>query len=362
MLANLEQERMLLSKPGDTLQDTLEAIGMSQHELAERTGRPTKTISEIITGKTAITSETALQFEKVLGIPTSFWLNLEYNYREELAKLQEKERLAQQLEWLTQFPLNALKKLGWITDTNNKIELVNNLLRFFRVASPDDWRVIYLSQKTSVSYRMPLATANEPGAIAAWLRQGEIQSEEFKLPVYDKQRFKEALTAMKIVVREHPANYKEQLQTACKNAGVVVVYTPNLPKATPCGAARWYNHHPLIQLSGRYKTNDSFWFTFYHEAGHILLHGKKDVFIEDVKGVELDQQQEQEANNFSSHWLLTDEQYNLIIQGSITADTIKAHAKRLGTHPAIIVGRLEHKGKVRHNQFRFLKETIDLTA
>lgn len=358
MRANLEQEKALLSKPGDTLQETLDAIGMSQHELAERTGRPVKTINEIITGKAAITSETALQLEKVLGVPASFWLNLEYNYREELAKLQEKEKLAHQLEWLRLFPLNAMKKLGWIADTNDKCELVSNLLRFFQVASPDAWRAIYLSQKASVSYRMPLVTANEPGAIAAWLRQGEIQASKLKLPDFDKSSFKDVLKEVRLLVRDHPINYKEQLQSACTSAGVALVYTPNLPKATPCGAARWYNDHPLIQLSGRYKTNDSLWFTFYHEAGHILLHGKKDVFIEDVKGVELDQKQEHEADNFASRWLLTDEQYQQVIQRPVTPDSITAYARQFGTHPAIIVGRLEHKGLLKHNRYRHLKAEV----
>ena len=68
--------------PGETLKETLETIGMSQAELAERTGRPKKTINEIIMGKSAITSETALQLERVLGVPASFWNNLERNYKD----------------------------------------------------------------------------------------------------------------------------------------------------------------------------------------------------------------------------------------------------------------------------------------
>ena len=53
-------------------------------ELAESTGRPRKTINEIIAGKAEITAETALQLERVLGIPASFWNNLERNYQESL--------------------------------------------------------------------------------------------------------------------------------------------------------------------------------------------------------------------------------------------------------------------------------------
>lgn len=75
-----------LVHPGVTLAETLESLGMSQVELAVRISRPEKTISEIINGITAITPETALQFERALGVPASFWNNLEKNYQELRAK------------------------------------------------------------------------------------------------------------------------------------------------------------------------------------------------------------------------------------------------------------------------------------
>ena len=79
--------------PGETLRETLEFLGMTQAQLADRTGRPKKTINEIISGKAAITAETALQFERVLGVPASFWSNLERNYQETLARLKEEKEL-----------------------------------------------------------------------------------------------------------------------------------------------------------------------------------------------------------------------------------------------------------------------------
>ncbi len=86
-----------VSPPGETLLEVLETRGMSQAELAERTGRPKKTINEIIKGKTAITPETALQFEFVLGVPARFWNQREQNYREFLAR--QRENLKQR-DWV----------------------------------------------------------------------------------------------------------------------------------------------------------------------------------------------------------------------------------------------------------------------
>ena len=79
---------------GETLEESLELIGMSQAELARHMGRSLKTINEIILAQTAITPETALQLERVLGITASFWTNRERNYRESLARQQEQTHLA----------------------------------------------------------------------------------------------------------------------------------------------------------------------------------------------------------------------------------------------------------------------------
>ncbi len=103
-----------ITPPGETLQETLESLGMTQVELAERTGRPIKTISEIINAKTAITTETALQLEKVLGVPARFWINLERNYREFLARKADRQILEADLSWLEKFPIRAMSLMGWI--------------------------------------------------------------------------------------------------------------------------------------------------------------------------------------------------------------------------------------------------------
>ena len=120
--------------PGETLRETLETIGMTQAELADRTGRPKKTINEIITGKAAITAETALQLERVLGVPASFWNNLERNYRETLARLKEEEEFQKQEEWVNKFPIAALTKMGWIPREDSPIGKVKGILNFFGVA------------------------------------------------------------------------------------------------------------------------------------------------------------------------------------------------------------------------------------
>src|SRR5258708_10900323 len=77
--------------PGEILLEALQDRGMTQAELARRTARPDKTINEIIKGKAAITSETAIQLELALGISARFWTGIEASYRNSLAQ-QEAQR------------------------------------------------------------------------------------------------------------------------------------------------------------------------------------------------------------------------------------------------------------------------------
>jgi Zn-dependent peptidase ImmA (M78 family) len=142
-----------------------------------------------------------------------------------------------------------------------------------------------------------------------------------------------------------------------------LVYTPNIKGVSISGAARWINdgQHPLIQLTGRYKTNDIFWFTFYHEAGHIIEHGKKEVFLENVEGVPYDAAKEAEADAFAEKWLLTPKAFEAFrTEGNITEKSIKQFAKQQQTHPALVLGRLQKFGLLPWSHFPNMKVAIEL--
>ena len=72
--------------PGEILAEELQALGMTQKECARRMGRPAQVINEIIRAKKAITAETALQLETVVGGSADYWLGLETTYRLTLAR------------------------------------------------------------------------------------------------------------------------------------------------------------------------------------------------------------------------------------------------------------------------------------
>ena len=165
-------------------------------------------------------------------------------------------------------------KKGWLPPVATIQEKTMEMLAFFGFSNHTAWEDYYFKQQLKVAFRISLAQTNEPYAISAWLRKGELQAAELEANDYSEKKFKEALPQIKSIMATHPEGFFNQLQSICLEAGVKVVHTPCINKAPISGSTRWLNDTPFIQLTGRYNRNDSFWFTFFHEAGHILLHGK----------------------------------------------------------------------------------------
>lgn len=346
-----------VSPPGETLQEVLELRGMSQAELASRTGRPKKTINEIIKGKAAITPETALQLELVLGIPAPFWNSREQQYREALARQRELESLQDQAEWLQRVPYRAIAKLGWIQEHRDKSKQLQEVLMFFGVASPDRWNELWQGGRTA--FRRSRTFRSHPGAIAAWLRKGEIEAQEIESAEYDANGFKKALQRVRALTRSMPRNFVSPLVRECSAAGVIVAFVPELPGTRVWGATRWLTPtRALVQLSLRYKTDDHLWFTFFHEAGHILLHGKREVFLEDEDRDK--DQKELEADAFAREWLIPQREYEIFRRlGARSCAAASRFAYQLGIAPGIVVGRLQHDGVLGRTECNQLKKKID---
>ena len=326
--------------PGETLAEKLEEMEMGPKEFALRTGKPEKTIIAVLNGKSSITPDMAVQFENVTKIPANFWMNHQRGYDEYIAREKRQTVIQEALAWAKQFPLADMIKKGWLPQVASIEEKTMEMLAFFGFSNHTAWEDYYFKQQLKVAFRISLAQTKEPYAISAWLRKGELQAAELEANDYSEKKFKEALPELKSIMANHPDGFFNQLQSICLEAGVKVVHTPCINKAPISGSTRWLNDTPFIQLTGRFKRNDSFWFTFFHEAGHILLHGKKDIFLEKVDYSDKDLIKENEADE----WTLTEEQEVEILNAApINDQDIRDFAKQYNTHPAIIIGRLQHK-------------------
>jgi len=337
-----------LVTPGEVLEDYLDDLGMTQAELADRMGLAKKTINEIIKGKAHITTETALKLERTLGRPAHFWCNLERQYQEDRLRIVEQQRMESDMEWLEKVPVAAMAKFGWIPKLKTKYEKLEAVLCFFGIASPSQWETVW--REHQVAYRQTENFANCAESVSAWLRQGEIQAQQIDCAPFDKKTFHNVLGEVRDLTREEaPDVFGPKLIELCASAGVAVVFVPELPKTGTYGATRWLGERAVIQLSLRYKSNDHLWFTFFHEAGHILKHGRKDVFIEGKNG--LDNEKEEEANVFSRDKLIPPQNYRRFLASwdGRSLAPVEAFAEEIQIAPGIVVGRLQHDGRLPKN-------------
>lgn len=347
--------------PGIDLSEKLDELGMGPKEFAIRADKPEKTITAILNGESSITPDMAVQFENVLKIPAHFWINRQRSYDEFIARIKREKVIAEAIPWSKNFPINDMVKKGWLPHVKTPNEKAASLLSFFSFSTHKAWEDYYFNRELKVAFRISLAHNKDSYSISAWLRNGEIQAAQLNSKDYSEKDFRNSLPALKKIMAFHPSDFFKRLKEVCLNAGVKVVYTPCLPGSPISGATRWINDNPLIQLSGRFKRNDSFWFTFFHEAGHILLHGKKDIFLEDVKYKDYDNGKENEANDFAVKWTLSVEQENAILSNDrLTPADVVTFAEKYGTHPGIIIGRLHHLQKVSPSRGREFIIPIDL--
>jgi len=339
--------------PGETILEIIEDRGWSQVELARRMDRPASAINEIIKGKKTITAETAIELEYVLGMPASFWLRLEASCQETKVRLARKEKEAKEIERAKAFPYAEMVRHGLVPKTSVWRERLEHILRYLGTPSLDALEnnrqpVFRKSDKFKLNHKK----------LAVWLRRGELRLEQLELPDYDEKKLRAALPRLRELTLAPAESIAAELTKIGAEVGVAFLLIPRLKGLAVNGVTYWRNGIPVVQVNLRHKKNDHFWFTLFHEIGHILLHGRREQFIEVDKGE--NGKQEKEADLFASEILIPAKVFEEFIEADlIAARTVTAFAKQQGVHPGIVVGRLQHTKKLPWDRLNNLKITYN---
>ena len=345
--------------PGWILDERLEVLGMSHAEFARRCGRSPKLISDIIAGKAPVEPRTAIQFEKVLGVHAGIWLGIESDYRLHRERQAEIRRAEESVAWAKAFPVNELVKRGLIPEPTSDADRVFGLLSFFGVASVGAWQV--KNEGAMVAYRHSPSFESDGPALATWLRLGELETEEMESASYNEAKFKRALTRIReSTAAPHDATLS-QAQRLCLDSGVVLTIIRPLPKTALSGATRWLTpRKALIQLSARHMSDDHLWFSFFHEAAHVLLHSKKDIFVHDTTNKGKITEADQQADRWAADFLVPHGEWEqLTMRPPFTKRKVLQFAEEQEIAPGIIVGRLQHEKRLPWSHLNHLKARLE---
>lgn len=344
-----------VSPPGDTIADILDEKKMTISDFAQRMGYSGRQANSLLSGQREITPQIAERLQETIGASSDFWMKRELLFRERLERLQRCSNTTNAAEWLSELPLNDLIRFGWVKRKPTPRQQMDACLGFFGVSDIEGWRGRYGNVLGEAAFRTSPTFVSQPGAVAAWLRQGEIEGREIKCSRWDAAKFGETLLGIRSLTREKdPDVFVPELKRRCVKCGVAVVIV-RAPKGCRASGASFFltTRKALIYLSFRYLSDDHFWYTFFHEAGHLILHGKNDLFVdgEDIQPTK----EEDEANEFAATTLIPPEfQKDLLDLRANRRDVIR-FAKQVGVSPGIVVGQLQHLGTIGRHQLNNLR-------
>ena len=352
--------------PGEYLEEVLEDLGMTKDELAKRMGRPAPKLSAIFKGGKAITPDTALQLEKVVGVPAHIWTGLESEYRLTLARqaeLKEEARLKEETGLVTAFCYKELARLGKVKATRAGVERVRELHSYLGVTS---LRSVEDVTRYAVAFRAALGGKRQPSreAIASWLRIGETEARNVECGSFNADELRAALPALRSMTKQDASRFMPGLRRSLAETGVALVLCPHFPKTFLHGATFWAgSEKAVIMMSIRGKWADIFWFSLFHEFGHVLLHGRNELFLEISDGSSGKNKKEGEADRFAADTLIPRDRYReFVSRGRFSSTAVAEAAGEIGVHAGILVGRLQNDKHLNHgwlNRLRVKYEWVE---
>lgn len=343
-----------ISPPGETIGDILRQKDLTQADFGERIGADPATVRDLLEGRQPISGSLAQQLETTLGAPASFWLKREKTYRHELRRLEAYVAEEEVDTWLKSLPVAEMTRMGWLPAAGSRTDRAVACLRFFGVPDVRSWFAEYDSLLRSSAFRTSRSYESTPGSVAVWLRQGELEAASIGCMPWNPVKFKDVLRELRALTREdNPSVFLPELRQRLSECGVAAVALKAPSGCRASGVARFLTQKKaLMLLSFRYLSNDQFWFSVFHEAGHLLLHPER--LSIDSPGMP-SSKEENEANEFAAEILIPKEFEAEMMKLPVDGRAVMKFARRIGVAPGIVVGQLQHRGQLQRRQLNNLK-------
>lgn len=338
--------------PGETIKEQLSFRSMSQKEFALRMGLTEKHITNLLKGRVQLTSNVAMRLESVLGVPAVFWENLEALYRETLIKVEEENRLEADVAIAKKLPCSDMVKNGWISSSKNSYDKVVILRKFFEVST---LQLIDNPAINRIACRRFSSGDKSDYSLLAWAQQAKIEARNCNTAPINISGLKKTIPTIRSMSVSSPEIFCPELKKLFSDNGIALIFLPHIKDSALHGASFYDGKKIVVGLTVRGKYADKFWFSLFHEIAHIIYG-----HIGQANGTSDDD--EKKADLFARETLVPSESLKFFVQDRIfTTDTLMQFAESINIDVGILVGRLQHDGIIRHNQFNNLKRQYILS-
>lgn len=349
----VKSRSFIATPPGATIKEQLIDRGLSQKEFALRMGMSEKHISKLINGDVQLTPEVAVRLEMVLGVPAKFWNKLEATYREKLIKANAENEMDSDKELVKKLPYREMSKNGWVPETRETTERVIYLRKYFEVVNLEIIKDMKLSK---IAYRRLAETEKGNLALLAWAQKAKLEARAIETSLIDLKTLKEKLPEIRSMTAMNPADFCPKLIEMLSGCGIALVFLPHIGGSFLHGATFCDGNKIVVGLTVRGKDADKFWFSLFHELGHILLG-----HINQSDGTT--DEDEEAADNFAKETLIPTVEFNAFTSlNDFSKTSICSFAQKQNILCGIVVGRLQKEGFINYNRCNDLKTKYVLSA
>jgi HTH-type transcriptional regulator/antitoxin HigA len=334
------------SPPGDTINGALREQHLDRRVLADALKLSDEGLDALLRGATPLTIKLAERLSLTIGGSVEFWMTRDGQYQADRSRLDADA-------WVGQLPIHEMSAFGWIDADVDWIGQIDECLRFFDVGSVDVWKARQEALLERTRFRSSQILETDEFAVAAWLRQCEVQLSEIPCRDWDREAFAALLPQLLPLTRiSDPRRFLPELEARCARAGVAVGVIRAPRKCPISGAARRLaNGQPSIALSGRHRADDHLWFTFFHEAAHLVLHGTDALYIDEIElhSDPAPSGEEAEADLFAARVLVPTRYEDELARAKRSPLELRRLAREIGVSLGIVIGQLQHRGVIGYN-------------
>lgn len=330
--------------PGYYIKELVEESGLTQEDFAKRLDTTPKNLSLLIRGEQNLSIDIAMKLSRMIGTTVNYWLNLQSAYDALVAEYKSEEELRAERKIFEYFDYRFFRdKFGLPDLPRKKDEQIKTLRRFFDVAT-----LTVLAQKDmAVSFRSSTKELSEASVVKANAMVQIATNEALKTdaPKFNRKKFELAAQYALSLTTKHNEFYS-LIKKAFMDAGVIFVILPNISGSKINGATKKVGDHIMLMVNDRRLNADTFWFTLFHEIGHII-NGDYGISFEKEKG-----EQEMAANRYAEDCLVPPEAYQKFVsEERFGLRDIEKFANQIQRDPGIVLGRLQNDGFVRYDDW-----------